>query len=87
MKWLAWGTFIPIAITTGCGLFIAVFVGVLLFGLLLIKLWWAWAVPDLFPGAVQQGLVAESLSWWTTFKLALAFAALSALASSRRNRD
>ena len=59
--------------------------GVFLLGLLLIKLWWQWAVPDLFPGAVEQGLVAASISWFTSFKLALALAALAALAGSRRD--
>ena len=39
--------------------------------LLLVKLLWAWTVPDLFPGAVQQGLVAATISWLTAFKLAL----------------
>jgi hypothetical protein len=46
-------------------------------GLLLIKGLWAWTVPDLFPGAVQQGLVAGSISWVTAAKLALLFSILS----------
>jgi hypothetical protein len=45
-------------------------------GLLLIKALWAWTVSDLFPGAVQQGLVAGSLSWGTAAKLALFLALL-----------
>jgi len=45
-------------------------------GLLLIKALWAWTVPDLFPGAVQQGLVAGSISWGTAAKLALFVAVL-----------
>ena len=53
---------VPAAIFGGCSFALALFAGLLLFGLLLIKLWWAWAAPDLFPGAVAQGLVAESLS-------------------------
>ena len=36
-----------------------------------IKLLWAWTIPDLFPGAVEQGLVAAEISWLTSFKLAL----------------
>ena len=36
-----------------------------------IKLLWAWTIPDLFPGAVEQGLVAAEISWFTSFKLAL----------------
>jgi len=39
--------------------------------LLLVKLMWAWIVPDLFPEAVRQNLVASSISWWTALKLAL----------------
>ena len=35
----------------------------------------AFTVPDLFPGAVQQGLVTANISWLTSFKLAL-FAAV-----------
>ncbi len=46
-------------------------------GLLLLKALWAWTVPDLFPGAVQQGLVAGSISWGTAAKVALFFAILS----------
>jgi hypothetical protein len=34
-------------------------------------------VPDLFPGAVQQGLVAGSISWGTAAKVALFLAVLS----------
>jgi len=48
--------------------------------LLLIKTLWAWTVPDLFPGAVQQGLVAGSISWFTAMKLALLVAVLGSAA-------
>jgi hypothetical protein len=27
--------------------------------LFLVKILWAWTVPDLFPGAVQQGLITK----------------------------
>ena len=50
---------------------------VFILGLLLIKALWAWTVPDLFPGAVQQGLVAGSISWGTAAKVALFLAVLS----------
>lgn len=39
--------------------------------LFVIKLLWAWTVPDLFPGAVEQGLVAGAISWGTAAKVAL----------------
>jgi len=48
--------------------------------LLLVKALWAWTVPDLFPGAVQQGLVAGSISWLTAVKIALFVAVLSGFA-------
>ena len=35
----------------------------------LLKLLWAWVVPELFPGAVVQGLVVPGLSWSLAFKL------------------
>jgi len=38
---------------------------------LMLKLLWAWVIPDLFPGAVSQGLVTAEISWWTSFKLAI----------------
>ena len=52
--------------------------------LFLIKILWAWTVPDLFPGAVEQGLVAKSISWFTAAKIALLIAILSGIAGSRR---
>ncbi len=49
-------------------------------GLLLIKFLWAWTIPDLFPGAVQQGLIAKSISWITAAKLALFISILAGIA-------
>jgi len=44
---------------------------VFILSFLLLKLLWAWTIPDLFPGAVAQGLIASEISWWTSFKLAV----------------
>lgn len=55
----------------------AIVCAVFILGLLVIKALWAWTVPDLFPGAVQQGLVAASISWGTAAKVALFLAVLS----------
>ncbi len=63
----------------GCLVAVAVF----LVALLLLKLLWAWTVPDLFPGAVAQGLVAAEISWFTSFKLALFMAVLAGVAGAR----
>jgi hypothetical protein len=51
--------------------------------LVLIKALWAWTVPDLFPGAVQQGLVAGTISWLTAVKLAMFVGILSGVAGAR----
>jgi len=62
-------------------------VGFFLLALLVIKLVWAWTIPDLFPGAVEQGLVAESLSWYASFTLAVLVALLGGgLAGFHRHR-
>ena len=50
---------------------IALVVGVAVVMFFVIKLLWAWTIPDLFPGAVEQGLIAAKISWFTSFKLAL----------------
>ncbi|MFW5985505.1 MAG: hypothetical protein ACOCQ1_04405 [Halanaerobiaceae bacterium] len=38
-----------------------------------IKYFWGWIIPDLFPGAVEQGLITDTISWGTTFKLMILF--------------
>jgi hypothetical protein len=53
-------------------------VAVLVVVLLLVKLLWAWTIPDLMPGAVEQGLVAGNISWLTALKLALFVAVVGA---------
>ncbi len=58
---------------------------VFVLALLLVKLLWGWTVPDLFPGAVEQGLVARSISWYTALKVALLVAVLSAMTSGLRH--
>ena len=63
--WVAGG------LTVLCMVFVA--------AVLLVKALWAWTVPDLFPGAVQQGLVAGSVSWPTAVKIAIFAAVLSGL--------
>ena len=52
--------------------------------LLLVKLLWAWTIPDIFPGAVSPGLIAGSISWYTAFKIAVFVAVLAGLAGVRR---
>ena len=51
--------------------------GVVALSFFAIKLLWAWTIPDLFPGAVEQGLIAAEISWLTSFKLAIFFGLLT----------
>ena len=44
-------------------------------GVVLVKLLWAWTVPDLFPAAVDQGMIAAALTWPAAIK-AVALVAL-----------
>lgn len=56
-------------------------------GLFLIKVMWAWTIPDLFPGAVDQGLVARTISWGTAAKLAIFIAILSGIAGGHHSHQ
>lgn len=76
-KWL-------IAIVPGI---FAIIVGAFVIALLLVKLLWAWTIPDIFPGAVDQGLVAREISWFTSLKVAIFVAALAGIAGVRRGKD
>lgn len=66
-----WVKFIPVMIVI-----FAIFVVIFLF---LLKFMWAWLIPDLFPGAVAQGLIAAEISWFTAFKAAIALAIFGAM--------
>ena len=55
--------------------------------LLLVKLLWAWTIPDIFPGAVEQGLIARDISWITAFKIGVFVAVLAGLAGVRRGQS
>jgi hypothetical protein len=45
--------------------------------LVVFKFVWGWVVPDLFPGAVTQGLISADLTWLASLKLAVFVAVLS----------
>ena len=49
----------------------------LVVSLVVFRFVWGWVVPDLFPGAVDQGLIVADLTWLAAFKLAVLVAALS----------
>ncbi|MCK4352025.1 hypothetical protein KAW65_01310 [candidate division WOR-3 bacterium] len=71
------------AIVPGALIFI---VGAFVLALFLVKILWAWTIPDIFPGAVEQGLIVRSLSWFTTFKVAIFVAVFAGLAGVRRGK-
>ena len=50
-------------------------------GVVLVKLLWAWTVPDLFPAAVEQGLIASDLTWLAAIKTVVLVAIVSSSAS------
>ena len=66
---------------------IALGLGIVALSFFLIKFLWAWTIPDLFPGAVEQGLVAAEISWLTSFKLAIFFAILTGASKGSSNNN
>ena len=71
----------------GCAAGVGSMVGLFVVALLVFKFVWPWVVPDVLPGAVDQGLVAESLSWSTAAKLALPIAVLGGMVGFHRGSD
>ncbi len=57
--------------------------GIVLLGPFIISWLWVWTIPDLFPGAVKNGLVAETISWMTGFKISIFIAFLMSLSGTR----
>ena len=82
----AWWVAIVPGVMTGCIAVLALAATVFVLALLLVKLLWAWTIPDLFPGAVEQGLVAASITWLAAFKVAIFMAVLGGLAGVRRGK-
>ena len=62
---------------------IALMAGIFFLAFIIIKWLWAWTIPDLFPGAVKQGLIAREISWLTSFKLALFIAFISGINNNK----
>ena len=63
-------------VATGTAILIAVAVTFVI-SVIVFKFVWAWVVPDLFPGAVAQGLVSADLTWLAAVKLAVLVSVLS----------
>ena len=65
-------------VSVGIAILVAVAVTFVI-SLVVFKFVWAWVVPDLFPGAVAQGLISADLTWLASLKLAVLVAVLSGL--------
>ena len=50
---------------------------VFIISVIVFKFVWGWVVPDLFPGAVAQGLISANLTWLAALKLAVLVAVLN----------
>ena len=57
-------------VETGVTILVQVVVSFVI-AVIVFKFVWAWVVPDLFPGAVDQGLISASLTWLAAVKLAV----------------
>lgn len=77
MKKAWWIAIVPGMLALAAGVFVLV--------LLLLKVMWAWTVPDLFPGAVKLGLVAREISWLAALKVALFVGVLAGIAGGRKS--
>jgi hypothetical protein len=67
-------------VTEGAPVVISILVAVavaFVISVVVFKFVWAWVVPDLFPGAVAQGLISADLTWLASLKLAVLVAVLS----------
>lgn len=62
---------------------LTIVVAVIAVMLFLVKVLWAWTIPDLFPGAVEQGLIARDISWYAAFKLAVFLGFFAGIAGAR----
>ena len=38
-------------------------------GVILVKLLWAWTIPELFPAAVEGGLIIGNITWQAALKI------------------
>ena len=65
---------------------LALIVCVFFITFLIIKWLWAWTIPDLFPGAVETGLIAKEISWFTSFKLAIFLTVITGIVKSNNTK-
>jgi hypothetical protein len=49
-------------------------------GIFVIKILWAWTIPEIFPGAVEQGLIVKNIKWFSALKLSVLFSLIATIA-------
>jgi len=67
-------------VTEGATVWIPILITVVItfvISVVVFKFVWVWVVPDLFPGAVAQGMISADLTWLAALKLAVLVAVLS----------
>ena len=69
---------VPAAVAAAAAVFVV--------ALLLLKALWGWTVPDLFPGAVAQGLIARDIGWLAALKLAIFMAVIAGISRTGGSR-
>jgi len=52
-----------------------------LIGVILVKLLWFWTIPELFPAAVDQGLILGDITWLAALKITGLVAVLTSAGS------
>lgn len=62
-------------------------IGYFVFGIFLIKWFWAWTIPEIFPEAVKQNLIAANISWWTALKFSVLLSIITAVTTIRREKS
>lgn len=53
----------------------------LVIGTFLFKLLWSWTIPELFPAAVEQGLILGDITWLSALKITGLIAILTSVGS------
>ncbi|MGD8753729.1 MAG: hypothetical protein PVG14_20030 [Anaerolineales bacterium] len=53
----------------------------LVIGTMLFKLLWSWTIPEIFPAAVEQGLILGDITWLAALKIAALVAILTSTGS------
>jgi len=48
-------------------------------GIFVIKILWAWTIPEIFPGAVEQGLIVKNIKWFSALKLSILFSMIATI--------